>query len=145
MFGFDGRHTRAHIYRSMIEGIAFTMKNHMDKMAEELGSSLEGLVISGGGANSNLFMQIFADIFGLPACRNQMKSSASVGCAINAGMAVNAFNSYEEAIKKMVHIGDEFDPDIENKKFYDKLNNTVYKHVNIHFDPILMKLSSLVD
>lgn len=145
MFGFDGRHTRAHIYRSMIEGIAFTMKNHIDKMAEELGSPLERLIISGGGANSNLFMQIFADIFGLPAIRNQIKSSASVGCAINAGMAVNAFNSYEEAIKKMVHIGDKFDPDIENKKFYDKLNNTVYKHVNIHFDPLLMKLSSLVD
>ena len=88
MFGFDGRHTRAHIYRSILEGIAFTVKNHMDEMNRALNTPLNHLIISGGGAHSNVFMQIFADIFGVTTSRNQIKGSASVGCVINAGMAV---------------------------------------------------------
>ena len=145
MFGFDGRHTRSHIYRSILEGIAFTMKNHMDKMAEEQGIPIEKLIISGGGSNSDVFIQIFSDIFGVPACRNQIKNSASVGCAINASMAMKCFSSYKDAIKKMVHVDDEFKPNLEKNKFYTKLNDQVYKNVNQHFDPILKKLSTLVD
>lgn len=145
MFGFDGRHTRSHIYRSILEGIAFTMKNHMDKMTKEQCIPLEKLIISGGGSYSDVFMQIFSDIFGIPACRNQIKNSASVGCAINAGMAMGSFHSYEDAIKKMVRVDDEFKPNHKKNRFYTKLNDQVYKNVNQHFDPILKKLSTLVD
>ena len=145
MFGFDGRHTRAHIYRSILEGIAFTVKNHMDKMNRALDTPLEQLVISGGGANSNVFMQIFADVFGVPTRRNRMKGSAAVGCVINAGMAVGAFRSYEDAVARMVRRADEFYPDPNNTEVYKKLNDKVYRHVNRHFDPILKELSSLVD
>ena len=145
MFGFDGRHTRAHIYRSILEGIAFTVKNHVDKMTQELKTPLKHLIISGGGANSDLMMQIFADIFGVSTSRNQVKSSASIGCVISAGMAVGAFNSHEEAVEKMVRKADEFIPNLKNTEFYDQLNDRVYKHVNQHFDPILKELSILVD
>jgi sugar (pentulose or hexulose) kinase len=145
MFGFDGRHTRAHIYRSILEGIAFTVKNHMDEMNRALNTPLNHLIISGGGANSDVFMQIFADIFGVTTSRNQVKGSASVGCVINAGMAVGAFDSYEDAVEKMVRKDDEFSPDLENTKFYNQLNDKVYRHVNQHFDPILKELSLLVD
>ncbi|MBK5071858.1 sugar kinase [Budviciaceae bacterium CWB-B4] len=145
MMGFDGRHTRAHMYRSVLEGIAFTMKNHMDKMAKELNTPFKHLIISGGGANSDLFMQIFADVFGIPTSRNVMKGSASVGCAINAGMAVGAFDSYEQATQKLVRTGDRFMPNMENHRFYNELNGEVYKQVNQYFDPLLKKLSPLVD
>lgn len=145
MFGFDGRHTRSHIYRSILEGIALTMKNHMDPMAQELNIPFTHLVISGGGSNADVFMQIFADVFGIPVRRNQMKSSASVGCAINAGMAMKAFDSYEDAVRKMVVYGDEFTPDMDNHRFYDTLNRTVYQTVHQHFDPVLRQLGKLVD
>ncbi|WP_127959266.1 FGGY-family carbohydrate kinase [Serratia microhaemolytica] len=145
MIGFDGRHTRAHMYRSVLEGIAFTMKNHMDKMAKELNTPFKSLIISGGGANSDLFMQIFADVFGIPACRNEMKGSAAVGCAINAGMAMQVFNDYEQAAEKLVRIGDRFLPNMEHHHFYNQLNQQVYQQVNQHLDPLLQALSPLVD
>lgn len=145
MIGFDGRHTRAHMYRAMLEGIAFTMKNHMDKMAIELEIPFKRLVISGGGANSDLFMQIFADVFGIPTCRNLLKGSASVGCVINAGMAVGIFDSYEQATDRMVRIGDTFMPDRNNHNFYTQLNERVYKQSSQHLDPLLKQLSPLVD
>lgn len=145
MIGFDGRHTRAHMYRSMLEGIAFTMKNHMDKMAQELGVPFKSLIISGGGANSDVFMQIFADVFGVPTRRNLMKGSAAVGCAVNAGMAVGIFNDYQQATKKMVRMGEHFTPDAQNHALYNALNREVYQRINQQLDPLLQALSPLVD
>ncbi|WP_367298870.1 FGGY-family carbohydrate kinase [Hafnia alvei] len=145
MIGFDGRHTRGHMYRSVLEGIAFTMKNHMDKMATELKTPFKSLIISGGGANSDVFMQIFADIFGIPTSRNIMKGSAAIGCAINAGMAVGAFNNYEQATQKMVRMGDTFMPNPKNHNLYNALNQQVYRQVNQYLDPLFQRLSPLVD
>ncbi len=69
MLGFDARHTRGHMYRSILEAIALTMKTHVDAMCAELSIILDEIVISGGGSMSRLFMQIFADVFGIPASR----------------------------------------------------------------------------
>ena len=67
MIGFDARHTRGHVYRSILEAIALTMKHHVDAMCDELGIALTEIVVSGGGSSSPLFMQIFADVFGIRA------------------------------------------------------------------------------
>jgi len=145
MLGFDGRHTRAHMYRSLLEGLAFTLKNHVDKMAKELDTPTKNLVVSGGGANSDLFMQILSDVFGVPASRNEIRGSAAVGCAINAAMAINAFDTYEEAINKMVRVQHVFQSDMQAHSFYNKLNSGVYSKIQQHLDPLLEKLSPLVD
>ncbi len=145
MLGFDGRHTRAHIYRSILEGIAFTMKNHVDKMMAELETPIERLVITGGGSNSDLIMQIFADMFGVHAGRNQMKGAAAIGCAVNAGMATGAFASYEQAVEKMVKKGSVFIPDAKNHALYDRLNKSVYQKAHTCLDPLLKSLSPIVD
>ena len=50
MLGFDARHTRGHVYRSVLEAIALTMKHNVDAMCGELGISLEEIVVSGGGS-----------------------------------------------------------------------------------------------
>lgn len=145
MIGFDSRHTRAHMYRSILEGLAFTLKNHVDKMSAELGVPTKKLVVSGGGANSDLFMQILSDAFGVPASRNEMRGSAAVGCAINAAMAVQAFDSYEEAIEQMVNVQHVFHPSAEVHSFYNQLNDGVYANIQSSLDPLLQKLSPLVD
>ena len=144
MLGFDGRHNKFHIYRSILEGIAFTMKNHVDKMLEELSIDLNKLVISGGGANSDLFMQIFSDVFGVEAVRNKIRGSASIGSAINAAMAVGAFESYDKAVESMVK-GEVFKPISENYQLYSLLNENVYKKTETQFDPILKSLAKIVD
>jgi len=64
--GFDERHGYAHMYRAVLEGIAFTMKRNMAAMTAERDMDLRTLVVSGGGSNSDLMMQIFADVFNIP-------------------------------------------------------------------------------
>ncbi len=145
MIGFDGRHTRAHMFRSMLEGIVLTLKNHVDPMMQDLQRPLAQLAISGGGANSDLFMQIFADIFGVPARRNAMRSSAAIGCAINAGMAMGVWRDYSEAVQALVRGGETFTPNAENHAFYQRLNQDVYQQLHQALDPVLERLSPLVD
>lgn len=71
MIGFDGRHTRGHIYRSILEAVAMTMKRHVTDMCNEVGTTINKLIITGGGSNSDLFMQIFADVFDIPIVRKK--------------------------------------------------------------------------
>ena len=106
MIGFDGRHTRAHMYRSILEAVAMTMKHHVDDMARELGVTYEQVIITGGGSNSDLFMQIFADVFGIKAVRNVVNGAAGLGSAICAAVACGAYASFEEAVENMVKIKD---------------------------------------
>ena len=143
--GLDGRHTRAHMYRSLLEGIALTLKNHVDPMMQELGYPLENLIISGGGAHSDLFMQILADVFGLPARRNQIRDAAALGCVINAGMALGLYDSYEQATAQLIQSDDQFTPQAANTSLYNRLNQDVYQAMHRHLDPLLQSLSSIVD
>ncbi|AGK52077.1 FGGY-family carbohydrate kinase [Bacillus sp. 1NLA3E] len=139
MIGFDARHTRAHIYRSILEAIVLTMKNKTDAMCAEVSGSLDNVIISGGGSNSDLMMQIFADVFGLPATRNVVNGSASLGAAICTAIAVGAYESYEEAIEKMVKVKDTFLPNKENHEFYNLMNEEVYKQITLYTDEIMKK------
>lgn len=139
MIGFDGRHTRAHMYRSILEAIALTMKNRVDEMCEELNIKLDNLIISGGGSNSELFMQIFSDIFGLPVSRNVVNGSASLGSAICVAVATGVYEDFETAIQRMVKIKDTFYPNSKNTELYKVINDEVYKHITKSTDEILQK------
>ena len=139
MIGFHGRHTRAHLYRSMLEAIALTMKNHVDAMCRERDIQLEQIIVSGGGARSDLFMQIFSDVFGLPAVRNEITDAAGLGSAICAAVAAGAYDTFAAAIEKMVRIRKRFDPIPAHAALYEKMNHDVYRHITGFTDTILEK------
>lgn len=143
MIGFDGRHSRAHMYRSILEAIALTMKTNVDRMKEELGITIENLVLTGGGSNGNLMMQIFADVFGLQTSRNVVNGSASLGSAISVAVALGVYNSYEAAILAMVQVEETFHPDEEKHAFYHRMNEEVYQHITAYTDGILKKSYAL--
>ncbi len=142
MIGFDGRHTRAHIYRSILEAIAMTMKKHTDDMLREVRASLGKLIITGGGAQSDLFMQIFADVFGRDAIRNAVTGAAGLGAAICAAAGLGVYASFEEAVSHMVREGARFTPDPADAAVYKRLM-PVYESITTYTDPLLMKSSEL--
>ncbi|MBC1796905.1 sugar kinase [Listeria booriae] len=143
MIGFDARHGRAHMYRSILEAIALTMKNRVDDMCAELGVSLENLIISGGGSNSTLLMQIFADVFGVPTSRTEVNGSASLGAAICVAAALGIYPTYEAATHKMVRTRDKFQPNQENQTLYHRINQEVYKDITKSTDTILKKAAAI--
>ncbi|MBW4079162.1 MAG: sugar kinase [Acidobacteria bacterium] len=121
MLGFDVRHGRFHIHRAIFEGIALTIYNRANAMARELGATFDTLVISGGGSNSDLFMQIFADVFGVSAIRTRENNAAGLGSAICAAVGLGVHSSWDEAIECMVFTEKSFAPDISNHVLYQKI------------------------
>lgn len=140
MIGFQAHMNEGYMYRSILEGIAYTMKNNCDAMCEELGKPLKEIVISGGGSNSDLFMQIFADIFNMPARRNVINESASLGAVINTAVALGLFEDYESAVAQMVKVREVFTPNPENVRLYDKLNQRAYKKMGQYTDGVLKEI-----
>ena len=144
MIGFDAHMDYAYLYRSILEGIAFTMKNNCDNMSSELGREFKEVIISGGGSNSDLFMQIFADVFNLPAKRNVVNGSASIGAAINTAVGLGVYTDYNEAVSKMIQVRDVFTPIEKNVQLYAKINQEVYKGLTVHTDEVLKKSHAIL-
>ncbi|MFT4146909.1 MAG: FGGY-family carbohydrate kinase, partial [Mobilitalea sp.] len=137
MIGFNGKHKGPHMFRSVLEGIAMTMKNHAQAMCEERGVKLTNIVVSGGGSNGDLFMQIFADVFGVPAYRNVINGSASMGAAICTALALGIYKNRQAAIDHMVKRRDTFFPIKENVTLYKEINEKVYSKIVDHTDELL--------
>jgi len=136
MLGFDARHTRGHLYRSILEAIALTMQHHVDAMCGELDIELTEIVVSGGGSNSPLFMQIFADSFGIPAYRTVGAGGASLGAAMCAAAAAGVHPTIEAAVAAMAPSREAFTPDAANGAVYRRMNADVYHSIRSATDPI---------
>lgn len=119
--GFDERHGYAHMYRAILEGIAFTMKQNMVDMEDERQISVETLVVSGGGSYSDLCMQIFADVFGIGVVRNEVRNAAGLGAAICVAVACGVYPTFDDASSNMVHREDRFEPNPRNVHLYAQL------------------------
>jgi sugar (pentulose or hexulose) kinase len=136
MLGFDARHSRGHVYRSILEAIALTMKHHVDAMCDELGIVLTEIVVSGGGSNSPLFMQIFADVFGIPASRSIDGGGAALGSAMCAAAAVGVHPDIETASAAMAKPRESFTPDVADSTVYARMADTVYHDIRNHTDAL---------
>ena len=136
MIGFDARHGRGHLYRSILEAITLTMKHNVDTMTTELGVTLDAIVVSGGGSASDLLMQIFADAFGLPAQRSA-HGGASLGSAMCAAAAVGLYPTINEAAAAMAATRETFEPNIANGDLYRAMINSMYLKIRAATDPLL--------
>jgi sugar (pentulose or hexulose) kinase len=138
ILGFDGRQGRFHIYRSILEAIALTIHRAAVEMRGELGVEFEGTIISGGGSSSDLMMQIFADVFGIPAVRTRVNNSAGLGSAICAAVGLGVYESFDQAIANMVEVGATFEPDPVSHATYQELG-AVYDEIPRHTEDVFKK------
>jgi sugar (pentulose or hexulose) kinase len=136
IIGFGDVHTRAHIYRAIIEGIGFALKDGCIRTEKRNKVKIEKLRVSGGGSQSKIAMQITADIFDLPAERPHTFETSSLGAAIDAAVGMKFFPDFESAIKEMTHIRDVFEPIPANRDIYKKLFENIYQKMYGKLKPL---------
>jgi sugar (pentulose or hexulose) kinase len=144
IIGFDVRHGRFHIYRAILEGIALTIYRCGMAMGKETGDSYDRIVVSGGGSNSDVFMHIFADVFGIPAVRSKMNNAAGLGSAICAAVGQGLYGSWDEAIENMVTWEPAFEPDETNHDLYQAMS-AVYDDIPGLTDKIFERSYKIFD
>lgn len=140
--GFDGRQGEFHLYRAVLEAIALTLYGNANAMAGELGTEFEQVLVSGGGADAEVFMRIIADVFGRPARR--ARGGAELGAAICAAVGLGVFDGFDEAVAAMVRPGEEFAPDPQTHERYRKLAQ-VHRELPGYTDPLFGWLASAAD
>ena len=128
--GFSDVHTKMHMYRAIVEGIAFALREGLELFEKKrLHHEVSVLRISGGGSQSDIICQITADIFNRPVSRIQTYECSTLGCAMAAFIAHGDFRNKREAAESMIRISKTFTPNPENAKKYDYLFNHVYMKV----------------
>lgn len=127
IIGFSDVHTSVHLYRAIIEGIAYCLREGLELFERRrLHHKVTSIRIAGGGSQSDAICQITADVFGLPVSRIQTFECSSLGCATAGFLAAGEFKNVEEAAEAMSHKTKEFIPNEENHKKYDYLFKYVY-------------------
>ena len=106
--GLTVRHGLGHMARAVMEGVAFGLRDSVELMAAEM--ELGEVRVSGGGASSELWLRIIADVIGLPVRVVGTAESAAHGAAILAAVGAGAFGSVAEACETAVEVGDVTEP-----------------------------------
>ena len=126
IIGFFDVHTKYHIYRAIIEGIAYELKSGLIGIQKKLHKKVKYLTISGGGSKSDAICQITSDIFNLPVIKTNTYETSSLGCAMAQYLALGTYNSLEEVKANMIKENKIFTPNKEASKKYDYLFNKIY-------------------
>ena len=87
IIGFSDVHTRAHIYRAILEGLAFALRDGKERTERRSKVPITELRVSGGGSQSNAALQLTADIFGLPTARPHTYETSGLGAIDRRGWA----------------------------------------------------------
>lgn len=116
--GLSSRHSLGHLTRAVMEGVAFSLRDSLEVM-EELGASPRQIRATGGGARSDFWRQLLADILGRPIARAATDEGPAYGAALLAGVASGAFQSVQEATAGIRLRDDPSEPDPEKKRRYD--------------------------
>ncbi len=143
IIGFSDYHTRYHIYRAIIEGICLELYMSMKSMEKRGGMNIKEIYVGGGGSKSDLACHILADTFGLPVKRIHTHEACSIGAAMVAFVSKGEFESYDEAIKHMVHVKDVFTPDPKNHDVYMNMYNKVYRKIYKNVRPLYATMNNL--
>jgi sugar (pentulose or hexulose) kinase len=140
IIGFSDVHTRAHIYRAIIEGINFALMDGLYTMERRGRVKIEKLFIAGGGSQSDEICRITANMFGLPVCRIQTFEASGLGSSIVAFAARGVYANAEEAISSMVRVKDEFLPDAREHEIYRSIFDGIFSRMFEKLLPLYKKI-----
>ena len=141
--GFGGVHTRAHIYRAILEGLAYALREGAERTSKRSGVPITEVRVAGGGSQSDAAAQLTADIFGMPVSRPHVYEASGLGAAMDLAVGLKIQPSFERAVAVMTRISRTFEPDEENHKLYDELYNRVYLKMYDRLAPLYKEIQDI--
>ena len=119
IFGLTIYHTRAHVFRALMEGIAYEIRKVLEVL-EELGVKTGEIRALGGGGKTPAWARIKANVTGRRVIIPEILDAAVVGDAILAGLSVGVYENVEKAVDRLVKIKTVIEPDREIHKVYNR-------------------------
>jgi xylulokinase len=117
--GLTLRHGKAHLARAVMEGVAFGLRDSLE-ILKSMNVSIGNVRASGGGARSDAWRQIQADVFGFPLSTIGIDEGPALGAALLAGVGTGVYASIEEACSTVVKVSGSTPVIRENAALYEK-------------------------
>jgi len=140
IFGLTDAHTRAHLARASLEGIAFEMKANIDAIEKHTGVPVEDIRAIGGGSRSDLWLQIKADVCNRPLNALATSEGTALGAAMLAGMAVGIYRDASEAARR-IELRASFRPQESAHALYQTLYEEVFQSLYPATAPLSHRIS----
>ena len=145
VIGFGDVHTRAHLYRSILEGIAYALKDGALRTERKTGVKMKKIRVSGGGSQSKNALQLTADIFNMKVEKPHTFETSALGAAVLAAVGLKVYPDFNTAIEKMCRVGETYEPIPENVKIYDQLFNRVYRRMYRKLRPLYNDIRDIIN
>jgi len=136
IIGFGDVHTRAHLYRAILEGLAYGLRAGREQIEHRTGRRLTRLCVAGGGSQSDEALQITANVFNLPAERPEHYETSALGAAMNCAVGLGLHPDYPTAVRAMARTGQRFEPQPGLVRLYDELYREVYRRLYPRLRPL---------
>jgi len=143
--GFTDTHTRAHVYRAILEGLAYALRAGREQIEKRTKTPITRLRVAGGGSQSDQAMQILANVFDLPAERSHTHETSGLGAAINAAVGLGWHADHRVAAHAMVHAGARFEPQSDAAATYARFYRQVYTPLYDELKPTLKRIAAVTD
>ena len=127
LIGLTASHTRAHVIRAIMEGVAFSLKDTFT-IFDEMKIPVTSIRLGGGGARSPLWRQIQADVYGREVEIVAAEEGAAYGAAILAGVGAGAWSSVEQACDAVVRVAKRIQPNAKDSATM-QLAYTTYRKI----------------
>jgi sugar (pentulose or hexulose) kinase len=145
MIGFGDVHNRSHMYRAIIEGIAYALREAAARLERRNGVRIRRLKVAGGGSQSDGVMQLTADVFGMPAERPHTFEASGLGAAINAAVGAGVYPDHAAAQAQMSRPGRAFTPIAQNARLYERLYSDVYARMYPRLAPLYQSIRHITN
>jgi sugar (pentulose or hexulose) kinase len=140
IIGFGDVHTRAHVYRAILEGLAYALRDGVARIEKKTGTPLTELRVSGGGSQSDAALQLTADIFRLPASRPHTYETSGLGAAIDSAVALGLHADFASAVRAMTRSARTFEPIPAHSALYEELYQQVYRRMYKGLAPLYARI-----
>ena len=144
ILGIQDYHRRGHYLRGILEGLMFEVRACVELLRMRFDEPFTTLVVSGGGAESETWLQMLASGTGMEVVRPKEREASLVGAGLCAGLGLGWWSSFEEAQQQAVHGSDRYVPRLDEQAVYNKLYQSVYVQLFPRLHPLDRILAKLV-
>lgn len=143
IIGFTEEHGRGHVYRAILEGLAYGLREGKERLERRGGRRMNRLYVAGGGSQSDAALQLTADIFGLPAIRPHVYETSALGATMIAAVGLGFHSNFAAAVKTMTHEGRVFEPQAEAQALYGDIYKSVYLPMYERVKPLYRQIQRI--
>jgi xylulokinase len=147
LVGLTPRHGKSEVVRAIMEGITYAMRDSVE-LIDGMGVQISEVRLSGGGARSEFWRQMQADVYGKPVCTINAEEGPAYGVALLAGVGTGVWNTVEEACESSINVMSEYAVNTDHASIYDAFYPTyqkLYRSLADDFGTITNKVGELYE